>query len=304
MIEKEIVNCNICGSNKYSLFCTKHGFEYVKCFDCGLVYVRSRLTEMDFKEEAEKLAKTRHLIKAKIESDYSDFIREVIHNPRLHLIKSYRRNGRMLDIGCGNGAFIYSAEKRGWKVSGVELSESNALYARDKRGLNVQLGTIFDAKFSDEYFDVVTMWEVIEHLNSPLQYLKETNRILRKDGAVLISTPNINSLTRFLIHDRWEIFSPEKHLNLFSQNTITTLFKKTGFKIKKIWAEDINVLTIIRNLRSGKYSDDWDEKRKEVVKLSTAIKKHKSLIKIRKVINFMVSRLIIGDTLYVLAQKI
>jgi len=303
MIKKETVSCNVCGSDMYRHFCTKRGFEYVKCAVCKMVYVRSRLAETELGEETERLAKTQHLANAKIESDYSDFIRAVIHNPRLRLMKPYRHNDRLLDIGCGNGAFMYSAEKNGWKASGVELSENNASYARDKRGLNVRTGTLFDAKFPEAYFDVVTLWEVVEHLDSPLQNLREVNRILRTGGAILLSTPNINSLARYLVHCRWEIFLPESHLYLFSQGTLRTLLKKTGFRALKLWTEDINFLTIIRNLRAGESSDNWDEKRQDIVKLSTTIKKHKSLIKIRRAANIMISNVGIGDTLYALAEK-
>ena len=301
-MQTEIANCDICGSNRYSIFCKKRGFEYVRCSRCGLIYVYSPLTETGLKKEAERLAQGHHLIDNKIESDYSDFICNVIHNPRLCMIENYRKNGRLLDIGCGNGAFLYSAKKRNWETIGVEISESSASYAKNVKGLNVYSGTIFDTKFPDEYFDAITMWEVIEHLSSPSQYLREINRIIRKNGVVLLSTPNFNSLARFIIGNRWEIFSPEKHLYVFSEKTVSKLFKKVGFRVIKLWTEDINPFTIVRNLRP-KYSDDWDEKRKDVVKIFTTLKKYKSLRILRKLINLILSRLKVGDTLYVLVQK-
>jgi 2-polyprenyl-3-methyl-5-hydroxy-6-metoxy-1,4-benzoquinol methylase len=303
MTRKETVDCDLCGSDVYRPFCIKRGFEYVKCAACKLVYVRSRLAETELGEETERLAKTQHLATAKIESDYSDFIRTVIHEPRLRLMKPYRRNGRMLDIGCGNGAFMYSAEKYGWKAYGVELSENNASYARDKKGLDVRTGTLFDARFPEGHFDVVTLWEVVEHLDSPLRQLREVNRILRTGGAVLLSTPNVNSLARLLVHCRWEIFLPESHLYLFSQRTLKKMLEVTGFRALQLWTEDVNFLTIIRNLRPGELSDNWDEKRRDIVKLSTTIKKHKSLVKIRRAANVMISNMGIGDTLYTLAVK-
>jgi len=302
-MKRETVKCDICGSDKSRLLYRKHKFAYVKCSVCGLVYIRSRITQTDFKEEAEHLARTRQLTEAKIKSDYSDFIQEIIYRPRLDLMEEYRENGMVLDIGCGNGAFMYSAVTRGWRAIGVELIESSALYARENRGLDVRAGTILDIKFADEYFDVITMWETLEHLSAPSNYLREVNRILRMNGAVLISTPNVNSLTRFLIHNRWEVFSPDKHLYLFSDKTITTLFEKTGFKIIKLWTEDINLLTIIRNSKSSKRSDDWIEKRQETVKFTNMFRKYRSLIKVRQLINGVLSNIRIGDTLYVLAQK-
>ena len=303
MSEKETVVCDLCGSDSYRPFCMKRGFEYVKCADCRMVYVRARLAEAPLGEETERLAKTQHLAAAKIESDYSDFIRTVIHYPRLRLIEPYRETNRILDVGCGNGAFMYSAEKNGWKAYGVELSESNASYARNNRGLNVITGTLFGARFPNEFFDVVTLWEVVEHLDSPLHNLREVSRILRPGGAVLLSTPNINSLARLLTHCRWEIFLPESHLYLFSRGTLKTLLRKTGFKALKLWTEDINLLTIMRNLRPGEMSDNWDEKRKDIVRVSAMIKRHKSLIKIRKAVNLMISNIDIGDTLYALVEK-
>jgi len=161
------------------------------------------------------LSQGHHLTDSKIESDYSDFIHNVIHNPRLRIIENYRKNGRLLDIGCGNGAFLYSAKKRNWETVGIEISESNASYAKDVKKLDVYSGTI----------------------------------------------------------------------------------------VIKVWTEDINPLTIIRNLRP-KYSDNWNEKRKDIVKISTMLKKHKLLIRLRRLINLILSRFSVRDTLYVLAQRI
>ncbi len=301
--EWELIPCDICGSTTFSIFWEKRTLKYVKCSQCGHVFVSPQWTPEAIKTEADELAKGYHATDERIESDFSSFIREYIHYPRLSSVEKYKKNGRLLDVGCATGAFMSSARMRGWEPFGIELSQVSARYGREVEHLDIHVGTLFDAGFASGYFDVVTMWEVIEHLPTPTGYLREVKRILREGGAALLSTPNVNSLTRLIIGKKWEVISPEEHLHLFSERTVKILFEKSGFLVSRSVTEDINPLLIIRNLVSRKRSDDRGEKRREIVALRNMIGKHRILKSSRRATNTILSRIKLGDTLVVLAEK-
>lgn len=148
--------------------------------------------------------------------------------------------GRLLDVGCGNGLFLEAASARGWEVAGVELSAPAAAEARRRVGERVSLGTLEDAKFSEDAFDVVTLWEVIEHVPHPVRLLSEIRRVLRPGGMLLLSTPNADSLfhrgarwSYLLTLGQWSFparriyFSG--HLFYFTGQTLTAALSKAGF---------------------------------------------------------------------------
>ncbi len=154
---------------------------------------------------------------------------------RLKTIKQFSKKGRILDVGCAYGFFLEVAEEEGWEGYGVEISEYAARYAKEELGLKVSLGELKEVRYPSEYFEVVTLWDVIEHLPDPLGELKEINRILRKGGIVALSTPAIDSLFAKLSGKRWIGFQcPWEHIYYFSRSTISKLLEKAGFEVVRI----------------------------------------------------------------------
>jgi len=137
----------------------------------------------------------------------------------------------ILDIGCATGSLLEDLNKRGWSVTGVEISPC-AEYAREKRKLNVKSDTLEECNFSDSSFDVVHASHLIEHLNDPKIFLQEVYRVLKEKGHLFITTPNINGFQARLFRGQWRsaIFD---HLYLFSDRTLIKLLKTAGFKIVK-----------------------------------------------------------------------
>jgi SAM-dependent methyltransferase len=150
-------------------------FKMVRCLSCGLVYLNPRLNESGLNEFYETyFGKPRN-------PDYN--IEQVNSSPHLadlFLEKMEIRchRGSLLDVGCGRGAFLQRARSKGWNVFGVEFSETAAWDAR-RSGLDVFTGDLSEAKFPSCYFDVVTLFNVIEHLRDPLCNVKEVHRILK-----------------------------------------------------------------------------------------------------------------------------
>ena len=107
------------------------------------------------------------------------------------------RSGRLLDVGCGEGAFLRVATQLGWDATGVELTEEACAAARAQTGFSVVTGDLTkDDLFGGRSFDVVTLWGVLEHVPNPEELLRSCTRLLAKDGKLLIECPNPQGLFR------------------------------------------------------------------------------------------------------------
>ena len=151
------------------------------------------------------------------------------------------RKGRILDVGCAFGLFLDVARSRGWDVNGVEISEYAADYARKELKIKVITKPLEKAKFPEDYFDVIHMAELIEHLPDPKKTLMECNRVLKRNGLIVIQTSDIDSLYARIMGKHWDWFLPG-HLYYFSRKTLRGITKKTGFKIiKEFYGDEIGI---------------------------------------------------------------
>jgi len=250
--KSETVPCACCSLEKFKPALECEGFSFVRCAGCNLV---QRNPQPD-KEEIIARYKTsfgNDYLRYEIENEESFlnlqllaladagfykieknlFLREVepmVKEPSVLEPKVLKP--QVLDIGCATGALLSHLRGRGWHVTGVEISPSGA-YAQRERSLDVKTIPLEENNFPSEYFDVIHASHLIEHLNDPKTFLQECFRILKKDGTIFITTPNIAGFQARLFGSAWRsaIFD---HLYLFSESTLTKLLKKTGFKKTRI----------------------------------------------------------------------
>jgi len=142
-------------------------------------------------------------------------------------------NGRLLEIGCGNGQMLKLMQDLGWKVEGVDFDASAVEIAKAK-GVQVSLGTLEFQKYPDDYFDVITMNHLIEHVHDPLQLLCECHRILKSGGRLVIVTPNINSWGHQIYKKNWLGVDPPRHLHIFTSSSLRNITERVGFQKLKI----------------------------------------------------------------------
>jgi 2-polyprenyl-3-methyl-5-hydroxy-6-metoxy-1,4-benzoquinol methylase len=184
-------------------------------------------------EEMRRLARRAReleLVEPEIEQRESLW-REMTAQERLSDLRRFVNGGRLLEIGCSTGDLL-SVANGSFNSTGVEADLAAGSVAR-ARGIDCFSGTLFDARFNDEEFDLAAMYHVIEHLPSPRQTLQELHRILRRDGWLAIETPNIATPWVSLLGPRWRQFIPD-HIYFFSPETITRLCHETGFEIREL----------------------------------------------------------------------
>jgi len=140
------------------------------------------------------------------------------------------RTGKVLDVGCASGYFLEEARDLGWEAWGVELSDFSAGIARRTFGDRVFHGTLEQARFSGKNFDLVTMFDLLEHVRDPGMMLEETRRILADKGMLLIVTPDAGSLSARLMGASWSHFKRE-HLWYFTRKSLKALLADCGMRL-------------------------------------------------------------------------
>jgi SAM-dependent methyltransferase len=223
--------CVVCGGRERRHQRSQNGYAIVRCTDCGLRFLDPQPTEAEltalygeyyyvspdsrqrgyegYATEAENWRRT-----------FRDRLRDL---PATH--------GRLLDVGAATGFFVEQANAIGWDAVGIEPSQWAADYARTELGVDVQTGDLATIRFPDAAFDVVTLWEVIEHLPDPAVTLREVRRILRPGGHLILSTPDAGSLAARLSGKRWLGWRkvPE-HLFFFDRSNLDRLLVQEGFE--------------------------------------------------------------------------
>jgi SAM-dependent methyltransferase len=204
-------------SNSYGLHT-----DILRCLHCGLVFATPSYSDQDLIRLYTEVVDPRYV--AEREGRFLTFRRNIRAIGRL--VGS--RRGRLLDVGCHIGVFVEIAQKEGWDAWGVEPSRWAAGYAQG-RGLQVLATTVADAGFADGSFDIVTMWDVIEHLADPAAELRTIHRILRPSGLLVIHTMNVESLVARLMGSRWP-WLMEMHRFFFSPRTLNLMLGQVGFR--------------------------------------------------------------------------
>lgn len=151
----------------------------------------------------------------------------------LDQFERYRKHGNLLDVGCGSGHFLATAKERGWQVYGTEYPESLCEVCR-KKGLTIHRGVLNPDNYPDILFDVITSFEVIEHINNPTEELSKFHQLLRTGGLFYCTTPNFNSLQRYQLGPEFNILAYPEHISYYTKNTLVKVARKTGFKLLKM----------------------------------------------------------------------
>ena len=133
----------------------------------------------------------------------------------------------MLDIGCSGGYFLSIAAEHGFSVNGVGPNVAESDYA-SKHGINILGSTISDLS-ERKRFDVITLWDVLEHIREPVSYLKRLKSHLNENSLVFVQIPSSDSLAARIMRGACNMFDGIEHLTLFSAHSLDVAFKKAGY---------------------------------------------------------------------------
>lgn len=144
---------------------------------------------------------------------------------------SRHRHGRLLDFGCGEGAFLDRMDRNGWDVTGLDAFPAPVHRIRARLGLPVLVGTLPHPQLRPASFDVITMWQSLEHVHYPREVLQEAHDLLAPGGKLLVAVPNIESVPFAWFGQSWFGLDLPRHLTHFSPVTLRWMLERTGFRV-------------------------------------------------------------------------
>lgn len=224
------VPCAICGGNETRRLYTKFDHDIARCRRCGLVYANPRAPEAVIQSRySADYFWTEYLPALGVVDGRYDLERfDARYAPLLQLLGE--ASGRTLvEVGCGAGFFLKAAERAGWRVTGIELSEEGSRFAREQLQLDVRREGAESLLLQPATIDAAVMFDTIEHLFDPRAVLHSLAEALIPGGMVLVSTPNFDALSRHLLGPDWAVLSPLEHLYYFEERTLAALLEASGF---------------------------------------------------------------------------
>ena len=235
--------CYICSGYKSKKVCNFYGINYLMCSNCSHVYGNKRLSENELTtyystdEDYFKKAYTNKKLLA---------LRKNLFIPKIKHVKKYATGKNWLDVGSGDGIAVSAAISEGFNGKGIEISKSARGFAR--KYLNVELyGQPLETFVLEnkKKFDVVSFFGVLEHITKPIEALKISNKLLRKNGIIVMEVPNYDSLSSYVqkladVTDRH--LDPTQHIMMFTLESAKYSLQKTGFRPIVVWCYGMDVI--------------------------------------------------------------
>lgn len=222
-------HCPLCGATvSFTLRFVKRGFPIYHCGCCQVLFVWPQPTP----DELASLYGADYFRRG---NKYCGAERATTTDPnrdndlaKLELLRRYQPDGRLLDVGCAMGGFLAVAREQGYDVSGVELSAYAANHARHSLGIEVANCDLLSAGLSAAHYDLITLWDVIEHLADPVATIAEVSRLLRPGGVVALSTGDAGSAWARLSGRYWQLLTPPQHLFYHTESSLRLLLSRQG----------------------------------------------------------------------------
>lgn len=253
---RKIKSCILCESSKFEfmffskdrMFNLPGKFTVKKCSQCSLVFLDPQPSQKLLKKHypSQKYYSYSRSEEKNLFKIVRDYLVGHYYSPNIFsllfstfiqnvpAIPSFVKNGKILDIGCGDGDTLGLLKKLGWETYGLDM-DSRAVETARRRGINAKLGTFRElSTYPDSYFDAIRLYHVIEHIDNPSLCLSLIRKKLKKEGELLIGTPNINSPLASIFGSYWYNLDSPRHLFLFSPQTLGKLLNKYNFFIKNV----------------------------------------------------------------------
>jgi len=217
-------NCLICNSTLLKDLEKYKKDHLVKCAVCDFVFSKKIPTTQELTTYYDGYSRGGSISEITIKR----------YNSILDKFEAERKTNNLLDIGCGDAYFLEVAKQRGWTTYGTEYTDE-AIEVCLKKGVIMHQGPLDSNNYPGIEFDVITSFEVIEHINNPTEEVTHIKNLLRMNGVAYITTPNFNSFSRYMLGPKWNVIEYPEHLSYYSKSTLTALFRK--FKFSRIKSE-------------------------------------------------------------------
>ncbi len=142
--------------------------------------------------------------------------------------------GRLLDFGCGGGSYLCEMASRGWQVTGLDVSPEVVRSIRENLGFDAIVGSLPHPDLTPGSFDVITMWQSLEHVHNPLAVLRAAYELLIPGGKLVLAVPNFESLTATWYGENWFGLDLPRHLTHFSPRTLRDMLQVSGFHVSAV----------------------------------------------------------------------
>jgi 2-polyprenyl-3-methyl-5-hydroxy-6-metoxy-1,4-benzoquinol methylase len=219
-----VPSCPMCGSFRRAPYARKHGGSYARCRTCGTVYSDPRPSDETLLSRLNDFAPT-------VDSPDPGIVDPAEVESQLwkvELVEALPLPGRrLLDVGCGSGSFVAAAAKAGFQAEGHDLAPKVAEAASRHYGLPVHTGPVHELTGQ---WDVITMWDTLEHVVSPPAVLRHVARLLGPGGYVVILSPNSGGLSARLLRGKWWVYGPADHIVMFSLSALGTALAQAGLR--------------------------------------------------------------------------
>jgi 2-polyprenyl-3-methyl-5-hydroxy-6-metoxy-1,4-benzoquinol methylase len=236
--------CFICGNPNWQLLYKAQdllhdldgNFWLYECPECGLVSTQPKLSNQAMKKyyPEDYIAYPIAVDDEKTWHQRADRQRGVRRRCDFAIRESGMATGKVLDVGCATGVFLKGMQNRGWQAFGIEPSDYAAHYAQERLNLDVKHDYLQADSYESNQFDLVTLWDVFEHLPNPEETLQIIHNILKPGGVLLLGLPNPESWDRYWFKDAWSGWDVPRHYYVYKTKALTRLLKKHGFRFKRI----------------------------------------------------------------------
>ncbi len=213
-------------------FLEKNGYAIYRCPSCGIAQTAF---DQEYETFVTDFYDKRYFTGDSTRSAYIHYQSDkpyIIANMKkfLRQIQKIKSTGILLDVGCALGYFVTLAQEYGYDAYGVEPSDFAYAEARKILDGRVKHGTLENVHYPPHTFDIVTMFDVFEHLNTPQEDLRKLHTMLKKDGIIVIATGDTDSVLAKLLKRRWTFYIPPQHLFFFNRTNLMTLLRKEHFE--------------------------------------------------------------------------
>lgn len=213
------MQCYLCNTRQLFFF-RKNGYDLYRCPSCGLIRTDLQKHYASFLKSFYKHGYFHGQESCSAYVDYGKDKPFVIKNMQTILSRIPKTRGKLLDVGCAYGYFLELALSYGFDAYGFDASRYAVTQAAPHIKKRIRVGTLTTVSYPKESFDVITLFDVIEHLQDPVADLRKLRSYLKSGGVIVIATGDTNSLLSNILRKRWTFYNPPQHLFFFTTHTI------------------------------------------------------------------------------------